>query len=128
MDETSVTYDDSVTLTATVENTETGAVPNGTVQFTVTPTGGQPISTDVEMAGGQAEWTFGNAPGRFTATAEYLGNSDFIGSLSDPSDEFAIEAAPSTLTLQIEDVVWNAAPVASGDVTTATVIPDGGER
>ncbi|MEZ3159437.1 LPXTG cell wall anchor domain-containing protein [Microbacterium sp. BWT-B31] len=117
------TYPGPVELTATVANAETAAVPEGFVRFTVTPPGGTPGEATVALVNGVATWSSSFSAGAYTATAEYLGNtntwgvSNFVASDDGPTP-FTVTPVATTTTLSIPDLTWNAAASATGTVVS----------
>lgn len=113
-----------VSLRATVADTATGAEPNGTVRFTVTPVGGRAALVEtVDVIGREATWSLECPAGAYTVIAEYLGNhnaggiSDFVPSTS-TEKTFSLDKAATQTTLAASDVEWNAHVAVTGGVLT----------
>jgi Leucine-rich repeat (LRR) protein len=110
-------FGDPVTFTATVSTIAPGAgVPTGSVQFSDKTT----VLGSAALSGGTASLTTSLAPGTHSISAQYGGDSNFVGSGGSFSQTIKSPSASTSTTLTSS---VNPCPTGSATVLTATVAP-----
>ncbi len=113
----------ATTFTATVSAVGSGAVPTGTITFTLTSYTGPTVLGTVNLTGGSGSIASGTLPaGSYTVTAVYNGNTNYTAAESNALAQFAI---PQVNVGDSTTFLVPVTPTSSGTVSSITVLNQG---